>query len=192
MTLLEKLIAAGVTENYLPPHCYSQRDIEPFKLAVIHGMSIKNIYPDDPYDPDLIRQFWIDFNRPLSEREVFTSLDIPPERRYGSAHIMIQRDGSAELNVPLDKQAWHAGKSEWHGMENLNQCSLGIECVGSSDDPYEYRQYVALAKITEIFMGHEGLDLSHIPGHFQVSPGRKIDPWDTFDWKLFYSTMGIG
>ena len=44
-----------------------------------------------------------------------------------SAHLCLDTDGSWAQNVELDRKAWHAGKSSWAGMTNLNKHSIGIE-----------------------------------------------------------------
>jgi N-acetyl-anhydromuramyl-L-alanine amidase AmpD len=46
-----------------------------------------------------------------------------------SAHLLISRDGAVAQMVPFDRQAWHAGASEWRekGLTGLNAYSIGIE-----------------------------------------------------------------
>lgn len=44
-----------------------------------------------------------------------------------SAHVVVERDGSAIQCVPLNRVAWHAGKSRWRDMIGLNHHSFGIE-----------------------------------------------------------------
>ncbi len=44
-----------------------------------------------------------------------------------SAHIVVGRDGGVTQLVAFDRQAWHAGRSEWQGLEGLNAHSFGIE-----------------------------------------------------------------
>jgi N-acetylmuramoyl-L-alanine amidase len=45
-----------------------------------------------------------------------------------SAHLVIDRkDGATTQLVPFNKVAWHAGKSEWHGLVGMNAFSIGIE-----------------------------------------------------------------
>ena len=44
-----------------------------------------------------------------------------------SAHLVIGRDGSVTQLVPFDTAAWHAGVSSWHGLNGLNNYSVGIE-----------------------------------------------------------------
>jgi N-acetylmuramoyl-L-alanine amidase len=44
-----------------------------------------------------------------------------------SAHLNLSADGTLTQNVSLEKKAWHAGKSKWGGVSNLNNHSIGIE-----------------------------------------------------------------
>lgn len=50
-----------------------------------------------------------------------------PDNPGSSAHVVIDRDGRVIQCVPLDRVAWHAGKSSWRGLSGLNQHSFGIE-----------------------------------------------------------------
>ena len=44
-----------------------------------------------------------------------------------SAHVVVARDGSVTQLVAFDRQAWHAGRSLWRGLEGLNAHAFGIE-----------------------------------------------------------------
>lgn len=44
-----------------------------------------------------------------------------------SAHLVVDHSGKIIQMVDLDTIAWHAGKSEWHGIIGLNSCAIGIE-----------------------------------------------------------------
>jgi N-acetylmuramoyl-L-alanine amidase len=46
---------------------------------------------------------------------------------YGSAHVVVDRDGSVWQIVPFNRKARHAGVSSWKGLESLNSHSVGIE-----------------------------------------------------------------
>jgi N-acetylmuramoyl-L-alanine amidase len=46
-----------------------------------------------------------------------------------SAHLLIDSDGSISQFAPFDVITWHAGKSQWNGLDGLNQYSIGIEIV---------------------------------------------------------------
>jgi len=44
-----------------------------------------------------------------------------------SAHVVIERDGSAIQCVNFATVAWHAGRSKWRRLTGLNQHAIGIE-----------------------------------------------------------------
>jgi N-acetylmuramoyl-L-alanine amidase len=46
-----------------------------------------------------------------------------------SAHLLIDRDGVITQFAPFNTITWHAGKSQWKGLNGLNQFSIGIELV---------------------------------------------------------------
>lgn len=46
-----------------------------------------------------------------------------------SAHVVVERDGSATQMVPFNRKAFHAGKSSWRGKTFCNGFSIGIEIV---------------------------------------------------------------
>lgn len=50
------------------------------------------------------------------------------EKRNYSAHVVIERDGTIYLGVPLTDRAVHAGGS-WKGRTNINHRFIGIELV---------------------------------------------------------------
>jgi len=49
-----------------------------------------------------------------------------PESKV-SAHFIIERNGDITQCVSCNDIAWHCGKSEYKGQQNLNPCSIGIE-----------------------------------------------------------------
>ena len=46
-----------------------------------------------------------------------------------SAHLVIDRDGRVYQFAPFNVVTWHAGQSNWHGINGLNQYAIGIELV---------------------------------------------------------------
>lgn len=44
-----------------------------------------------------------------------------------SAHLVIGRDGSVTQLAPFNVKTWHAGVSQWEGLNGLNQYAIGIE-----------------------------------------------------------------
>jgi len=97
---------------------------------------------------------------------------------YVSAHYVIGKDGRIVQMVKDEDRAWHAGKSEWRGVPNVNDYGLGIELVNLNDgqDPYPEAQYHSLAKLCQALTHEYSISTEDIVGHYQVSPGRKTDP----------------
>ena len=46
-----------------------------------------------------------------------------------SAHYLVDEVGALTQLVDDSKRAWHAGKSFWRGISDINSASLGIELV---------------------------------------------------------------
>ena len=49
--------------------------------------------------------------------------------RKASVHFGIERNGRVWQQVPTNRRAWHAGKSHYHGRDEVNGFSIGIEIV---------------------------------------------------------------
>jgi N-acetylmuramoyl-L-alanine amidase len=60
-----------------------------------------------------------------------------------SAHIVLGRDGAIVQLAPLNVVTWHAGSSQWSGLNGLNQYSIGIELDNAGLMNKVGNQYVA-------------------------------------------------
>lgn len=102
------------------------------------------------------------------------------KERQVSAHFVVGRDGRVVQMVPIEKRAWHAGVSEWDGMKDINNVSVGIEMVNLNDgkDPYPDAQYAAVAGIIRFVRSRYNVPDNHIVSHAQIAlpAGRKSDP----------------
>ena len=106
-------------------------------LVVLHGISLP---PGEFGGPWIARLFT--GNLPADAHEEF-------HERAGlrvSAHLLIRRDGEIVQFVSFNDRAWHAGKSAWQGREACNDYSIGIECEGTDEVPYEAAQYATLRR----------------------------------------------
>jgi N-acetylmuramoyl-L-alanine amidase len=57
-----------------------------------------------------------------------------------SAHYCVDEDGSIFQLVDESKRAWHAGKSRWRGITDVNSASVGIEIVNPGHE-FGYRNF---------------------------------------------------
>jgi AmpD protein len=146
-------------------------------LLVIHNISLPPAQFGGPWIDDLF------LNRlDPSAHPFFAGI---AELRV-SAHLLIRRDGSLTQYVPLQRRAWHAGRSSFRGRENCNDYSIGIELEGTDDRPFEEAQYATLARVTRKIMAeYPGITRERITGHSDIAPGRKTDPGPCFDWQGF-------
>lgn len=103
-----------------------------------------------------------------------------------SAHYLIDRDGTVYQLVQEKDVAWHAGVSEWHGLEHtnpatgvktMNNCSIGIELVDANDGtPHPEPQLAACAELVAAACKKYDVSPADVVRHLDVAPGRKTDP----------------
>ena len=112
-----------------------------------------------------------------------------------SAHYLIEEDGTVHRLVDEDKRAWHAGVSWWRGSADINTRSIGIELVNPGHE-FGYRafpedQMVALEGLASAILKRHPIPARNVVGHSDVSPTRKMDPGELFDWGRL-AEKGIG
>ena len=104
-----------------------------------------------------------------------------------SAHFLISKKGEIFYLVDLKKRAWHAGKSYWKGLINLNSSSIGIEIDNSGhhifNENYNYLQIKSLCKLIKKLIKEYKIRPENVLGHSDIAPFRKIDPGEKFPWK---------
>jgi N-acetyl-anhydromuramyl-L-alanine amidase AmpD len=61
-----------------------------------------------------------------------------PEAKV-SAHYLVDEDGTVYRWSTI-KRAWHAGKSRWRGITDVNSASVGIEIVNPGHE-FGYRRF---------------------------------------------------
>lgn len=112
---------------------------------------------------------------------------VDPEAKV-SAHYLIYEDGTVVQLVPEEKRAWHAGRSYWRGITDVNSASIGIELVNPGHE-WGYRafpeaQIEALVPLLASIMQRHDICPSNVVGHSDVAPARKDDPGELFPWPL--------
>ncbi|MEH3159728.1 MAG: N-acetylmuramoyl-L-alanine amidase [Sphingomonas taxi] len=108
-----------------------------------------------------------------------------PEAKV-SAHYLVEEDGSVFRLVPEDKRAWHAGRSHWRGVTDINSASVGIEIVNPGHDwgyrPFTEEQIDALVPLVAAIKERHGITRGNVVGHSDIAPTRKRDPGELFPW----------
>ncbi|GGC07939.1 N-acetyl-anhydromuramyl-L-alanine amidase [Novosphingobium endophyticum] len=104
-----------------------------------------------------------------------------------SAHYMIDEDGMVTRLVPEEKRAWHAGRSYWRGLTDVNSASIGIELVNPGHEfgyrPFPEAQMDALLPLLADIIDRHDIPRANVVGHSDVAPARKQDPGEYFDWR---------
>jgi len=112
-----------------------------------------------------------------------------------SCHYLVEEDGSIIQLVGEDMRAWHAGASSWRGVADTNSRSIGIEIqnpghsLGYPDFPGT--QTAAVIALCRDILKRQDIPPRNIVAHSDVSPARKIDPGEKFDWPSLHRE-GIG
>lgn len=112
-----------------------------------------------------------------------------------SAHWCIDEDGKIYSLVPERLRAWHAGLSYWRQKSLVNDISIGIELVNPGHEngyrPFPAGQMKSLTWLAKQIISRHKIPAQNIVGHSDVSPNRKKDPGELFDWRRL-SENGIG
>ena len=107
-----------------------------------------------------------------------------------SCHYLIDRNGTIIKFMDDSKIAWHAGKSKWKSLNNLNKNSIGIELINKGHkygfQKYTNQQLNALIKLCIFLKKKYSIKKSNILGHSDIAPLRKQDPGEKFPWKRLY------
>jgi len=103
-----------------------------------------------------------------------------------SCHYLIAEDGTILRLVDEDKRAWHAGRSHWRTIDDVNSASIGIEIVNPGHDwgyrPFPPEQIEALIPLVADIKERHGITRGDVVGHSDIAPVRKRDPGELFPW----------
>ncbi len=112
-----------------------------------------------------------------------------------SAHYVIGTDGDIVRLVPEKFRAWHAGAGSWRGeTHDINSNSIGIELCNDlfGEEPYTDKQISALTELCLHLIDKYDFAPTHIIGHSDMAPSRKIDPGSCLPWqKLAQNGIGL-
>jgi N-acetylmuramoyl-L-alanine amidase len=97
--------------------------------------------------------------------------------------------------VDEKKTAWHAGKSKWKNLTNLNSQSIGIELVNKGHqfgyENFSKKQITNLILLCLELVKKYKIKKKNIVGHSDIAPLRKKDPGEKFPW-IFLAKKKIG
>jgi AmpD protein len=80
----------------------------------------------------------------------------------------------------------------FNGRSNCNDFSIGIELEGTDEEGYTDYQYKSLVSITSTIMTrYPAITSDRIAGHSDISPGRKTDPGNSFDWIRYKRELNL-
>ena len=93
--------------------------------------------------------------RPSTELIVLHTTEAPARSSLnklsdrGEAHFCVTEDGGVYAIVDRDRVAFHAGRSMWNGKEDVDNFSIGIECVGYHNKPMPLAQLNAIRDLVK-------------------------------------------
>ena len=108
-----------------------------------------------------------------------------PEAKV-SAHYVVAEDGQIIRMVDEANRAWHAGRSWWRGISDVNSASVGVEIVNPGHEfgyrPFPDAQIEAVIRLVAGIVARYGITRGNVVGHSDVAPARKDDPGELFPW----------
>lgn len=108
-----------------------------------------------------------------------------PDARV-SAHYVVAEDGTVLQMVDEANRAWHAGRSWWRGITDVNSASIGIEIVNPGHEfgymPFPQPQMDAVVALLTGIVARHRIQPANVVGHSDIAPTRKQDPGELFDW----------
>tara|TARA_B100000989_G_scaffold206923_1_gene156754 strand:+ start:671 stop:1414 length:744 start_codon:yes stop_codon:yes gene_type:complete len=147
---------------------YNSRNNSKIQLIIIHYTALKDISESISY---------------LCKKE-----------KKVSAHYLISQNGKV-YNLVEDKfRAWHAGKSFWQGITDINSISIGIELdynPSGKNNKFSFKMISSLKKLILRLQKNYKINKNGILAHSDIAPFRKKDPGDKFPWKSLSSSKII-
>ena len=124
------------------------------------------------------------------------ALDILTRADSGvSCHYLAGEDGTIVQMVSEKHRAWHAGKSFWRGIGDVNSASIGIEIVNPGHElgykDFPQRQIEAVIALCRDILSRHPIEPRNVLAHSDVAPLRKQDPGEKFPWERLHEA-GIG
>jgi len=175
----------GVSVKKVPGHDKrKRRDLCPWVGIVVHHTGIGG-------RKEISESLWKRLTKNITEYLA------KKDDNYVSAHYVIGRHGEvAEVIDPGEFVAYHAGQSSfWHPqrrewVSGMNDHMIGIELIGDGNlHDYSAQQYLALGQLCRELIEKYDIHPNMIVGHEMISPKRKQDPGELFDWARLYNII---
>jgi N-acetylmuramoyl-L-alanine amidase len=104
-----------------------------------------------------------------------------------SCHYFVFEDGRVYQLVPEARRAWHAGRSAWDRVSDVNSHSIGVEIVNPGHE-WGYRDFTpaqmeSVSALAADIVRRWRIEPWRVLAHSDVAPDRKEDPGERFDWK---------
>ena len=97
----------------------------------------------------------------------------------GEAHFCVTEEGSVYAIVDRDRVAFHAGRSMWNGKEDVDNFSIGIECVGYHDKAMPTVQLAAIRTLVKELQAMYRIPDERVVCHSHVAYGSP-NKWQKF------------
>lgn len=106
-----------------------------------------------------------------------------------SCHYVVDTNGDI-YKIGEDKMIlWHAGESVWKGKRYMNKYAIGIEIIGPLGDKKTFTdaQRSSVRELVGYLATLHKIPAENVLRHKDVSPGRKVDIYDSF-WSGQFKT----
>lgn len=100
-----------------------------------------------------------------------------------SSHYVIGRNGQLIQMLNDYDRAWHAGRSKWGAITDMNSMSIGIELDNNGREPFPEEQINTLLTLLDTLKSKYLIPQLNFIGHGDIAPTRKDDPNVFFPWK---------
>jgi len=94
----------------------------------------------------------------------------------GECHYCVTEDGMVYQIVDRYRVAFHAGHSMWNGKEDVDEFSVGIECVGYHDKPMPAAQLKSIKELVKELQKMYGIPDHCVVTHSMVAYGE-VNKW---------------
>lgn len=111
-----------------------------------------------------------------------------------SSHYLVRENGDVVQMVRESRRAWHAGKSFWAGVSDINSRSIGIEIANAGHPTlpdYTDAQIESVAQLCLDCAKRWSIAPERVLAHSDIAPVRKVDPGEHFPWSKLHQ-LGVG